>query len=69
MRRESVVEPSLDEILSPLWGLSLIFSEYPRLAPWAAFFRRFAAYSIYNSSRQLAIEKVFWLRTIRFLSL
>jgi hypothetical protein len=29
--------------LSPLWGLTIISAPYPRLAPWAAFFRRFAA--------------------------
>src|SRR2546426_907346 len=29
-------------ILSPRWG-SLPFHFYPRLTPWAAFFRRFAA--------------------------
>jgi hypothetical protein len=29
--------------LSPLWGLFIFSFAYPRLAPWAVFFRRFAA--------------------------
>jgi len=29
--------------LSPLWGLLIVPFAYPRLAPWAVFFRRFAA--------------------------
>jgi hypothetical protein len=29
--------------LSPLQGLLIFLLGYPRLAPWAAFFRRFAA--------------------------
>jgi hypothetical protein len=29
--------------LSPLRGLALISAKHPRLAPWAAIYRRFAA--------------------------
>jgi hypothetical protein len=31
------------QCLSPLPGLLLLWFVYPRLTPWAAFFRRFAA--------------------------
>ena len=34
--------------LSPRWGFAM-FSLFPRLAQWAAFFRRFAAKSGYQS--------------------
>jgi hypothetical protein len=33
---------SFESLLSPRWG-SVVFHPSPRLAPWAAFFRRFAA--------------------------
>jgi hypothetical protein len=50
-------------VLSPLRGLRFLLGYFPRLAPWAAFFRRFAAF-VGNSprvqDRDLAAARYTW---------
>jgi hypothetical protein len=44
--------------LSPLSGLVHMDASYPRLAPWAAFLRRFAADLIFAASRLILILRL-----------
>jgi len=39
---------SMRVLLSPRWGSLDSCSYHPRLAPWAAFFRRYAAKQLHN---------------------
>jgi hypothetical protein len=46
-----------DMFLSPLRGLAIFLSSLaPRLAPWAAFFRRFAAASLSTKASVLRVR-------------